>query len=600
MLVDARHGVVPQTRRHATLAHLVGMPHLVVAVNKMDLVDYRQERYARIVAEFRAFAARTGIDDVRFVPLSALTATWWWTAARISTGTTGPTLLEVLERRGGLAHRATRPSAFRCSTSRGPTATTDAAYLGRVEAGSHRRGRRVIVLPSGGRRIAHSRAPTRRHDCRARDCTPRSRSRSTTTLDVSRGDMHRASRRGAARRHTLSARRRCWFDERTARRAAHLPRAPHDARGARPRRPPRPPVDVSTQRQEPAPSVRDQRHRGRPADAAQPLVADRYWTTGRPAASSSSTRPPTTRSPRDDRARGDGHGLPRRRRPRRAGPHHAARGAPARGGRHRLPRRAGAPGDGGARPHAEKIAVGKRCGKRSTAQRFINKRLVDAARKHDVVVRLKGGDPMLFGRAQEEIGALKPAGVRFEVVPGVTAALAAAANCGSRSRGAALHARVTVATPRVGDIKARERLGAGLIAPTPAIYISAAEQQTITATLFAAGGPQHCGGHGGMPRRCPAQRIRCTTLQHCGARRCARHNNSASSCSGRRFFERGARMRRFRRREQHGAATPCAARGSIQFLHGFCSQLHEAAFCGFSYVLVWPIPQQHRTFDTTR
>ena len=53
---------------------------------------------------------------------------------------------------------------------------------------------------------------------------------------------------------------------------------------------------------------------------------------------------------------------------------------------------------------AEKIAVGKRCGKASTAQRFINKRLVDAAQKYEIVVRLKGGDPMIFGRAQEEIG----------------------------------------------------------------------------------------------------------------------------------------------------------------------------------------------------
>ena len=60
---------------------------------------------------------------------------------------------------------------------------------------------------------------------------------------------------------------------------------------------------------------------------------------------------------------------------------------------------------------AEKIAVGKRCGKHSTAQRFINKRLVDAARTHATVVRLKGGDPMLFGRAQEEIAALEAARV---------------------------------------------------------------------------------------------------------------------------------------------------------------------------------------------
>src|SRR5437868_8814940 len=76
---------------------------------------------------------------------------------------------------------------------------------------------------------------------------------------------------------------------------------------------------------------------------------------------------------------------------------------------------------------AIKIAVGKRCGRHSTAQRFINKRLVDAAREHRVVVRLKGGDPMLFGRAQEEIAALEAAAVPYAVVPGVTAALAAAA-----------------------------------------------------------------------------------------------------------------------------------------------------------------------------
>jgi len=78
-------------------------------------------------------------------------------------------------------------------------------------------------------------------------------------------------------------------------------------------------------------------------------------------------------------------------------------------------------------PEARKIAVGKRCGQRSTAQHFINKQIVDAAREHDVVVRLKGGDPMLFGRADEEMRALEAAGIEYEVVPGITAALASAA-----------------------------------------------------------------------------------------------------------------------------------------------------------------------------
>jgi uroporphyrin-III C-methyltransferase len=79
-------------------------------------------------------------------------------------------------------------------------------------------------------------------------------------------------------------------------------------------------------------------------------------------------------------------------------------------------------------PQAIQVEVGKRCGKLSSAQQFINKRLVDAAQKHKVIVRLKGGDPMLFGRADEEIQSLKDAGITIEVVPGITAALAGAAS----------------------------------------------------------------------------------------------------------------------------------------------------------------------------
>ena len=79
---------------------------------------------------------------------------------------------------------------------------------------------------------------------------------------------------------------------------------------------------------------------------------------------------------------------------------------------------------------AIKVPVGKRCGKLSSAQHFINKRLIDAAQQYNIIVRLKGGDPMLFGRADEEIQALKGSGIAVEVVPGITAALAAAASIG--------------------------------------------------------------------------------------------------------------------------------------------------------------------------
>ena len=76
---------------------------------------------------------------------------------------------------------------------------------------------------------------------------------------------------------------------------------------------------------------------------------------------------------------------------------------------------------------AIKVPVGKRCGKLSSAQHFINKRLIDATQKYQTIVRLKGGDPMMFGRADEEIQALKDHGIEVNVVPGITAALAGAA-----------------------------------------------------------------------------------------------------------------------------------------------------------------------------
>ncbi len=79
-------------------------------------------------------------------------------------------------------------------------------------------------------------------------------------------------------------------------------------------------------------------------------------------------------------------------------------------------------------PQAELIPVGKRSGQRSTAQALINQLLVDAAGRHQLVVRLKGGDPMLFGRADEELRALEDAGIEYEIIPGITAALAAAAS----------------------------------------------------------------------------------------------------------------------------------------------------------------------------
>lgn len=139
---------------------------------------------------------------------------------------------------------------------------------------------------------------------------------------------------------------------------------------------------------------------------------------------------------------------------------------------------------------AKKIEVGKRSGRHSTAQAFINKRLVDAARKHEVVVRLKGGDPMLFGRAHEELSHLKRNRIRFEIIPGVTAALAASAELGVSLTARGLSRSVAFLTTRAA---AGERpnnwLQVALAADTVAIYMGAREAEQITRALIAAGKP---------------------------------------------------------------------------------------------------------------
>src|SRR6267143_3443142 len=137
---------------------------------------------------------------------------------------------------------------------------------------------------------------------------------------------------------------------------------------------------------------------------------------------------------------------------------------------------------------ARKILVGKRSGRHSTAQSFINKRLVDAARKHGVVVRLKGGAPMLFGRAQEEIHALRKAGIDFEIVPGVTAATAASAELGVSLTRRGLARHVAFVTPRTGrGERGNDWAASVLAADTAVIYMGAGLAEEISAELIARG-----------------------------------------------------------------------------------------------------------------
>ena len=137
---------------------------------------------------------------------------------------------------------------------------------------------------------------------------------------------------------------------------------------------------------------------------------------------------------------------------------------------------------------AEKVAVGKRCGRHSTAQRFINKRLADAAARHKVVVRLKGGDPMLFGRAHEEVAYLKSRSIAVEIVPGITAALGASAELQVSLTRRGVSRSVVFATPRAAEgEKPSSWVRAVAAADTAVLYMALRDAQRVKDELIAAG-----------------------------------------------------------------------------------------------------------------
>lgn len=141
-----------------------------------------------------------------------------------------------------------------------------------------------------------------------------------------------------------------------------------------------------------------------------------------------------------------------------------------------------------AKPDAQRIAVGKRCRQLSTDQRFINRALVEAAQHHAVVVRLKGGDPMIFGRAQEEIKALQAAGVEYEIVPGITSALAAAAELGVSLTQRGVSRNVVFVTPRVAEAEsAGDWVQSALAADTAVLYMASGQAAQIAAALMQRG-----------------------------------------------------------------------------------------------------------------
>ncbi|HEY9353136.1 MAG TPA: GTP-binding protein, partial [Nocardioides sp.] len=152
VLVDARHGLTEQSRRHAVLLSLLRVPHLVLCINKMDLVDYSQEVYNKISAEFTAFATKLNIPDLEVIPISALQGDNVVTRSTNMDWYSGPTLIHHLEHVHVASDRdlvdvrlpvqyVVRPKSDEHHDYRG--------YAGQVAGGVLKPGDEVMVLPSG-------------------------------------------------------------------------------------------------------------------------------------------------------------------------------------------------------------------------------------------------------------------------------------------------------------------------------------------------------------------------------------------------------------------------------------------------------------------
>jgi sulfate adenylyltransferase large subunit len=154
ILLDARRGVVEQTRRHSYIAAILGIPHVVVAVNKMDLVDFSQARFDEIVVELAGLAEQLGVGDLRAIPVSALRGDNVVEGTDAMPWYDGPTLLEHLETIEIAADRDLDHRRFPVQWVIRPMSDDHhdyRGYAGQVAGGVWQAGDEVVVLPSGRR-----------------------------------------------------------------------------------------------------------------------------------------------------------------------------------------------------------------------------------------------------------------------------------------------------------------------------------------------------------------------------------------------------------------------------------------------------------------
>ncbi|MCO4855106.1 GTP-binding protein [Herbaspirillum sp. WGmk3] len=211
---DGSVELLTQTKRHSTIAHLLQIQHVIVAVNKMDLVDYDQTVYERIVGAYQQFAQQLGLKDVHAIPLSALAGDNVVEASARMPWYQGPTLITLLESLS--VYEDAHEEAFRfpvqlVARHNGHEANDFRGYMGRIEAGKVAKGDKLVVLPSGQSATVK--------DIRTLDGSLESATAGQSVtllldeyLDISRGDLLAAEAQPSTILKTINA-DVCWLSE---------------------------------------------------------------------------------------------------------------------------------------------------------------------------------------------------------------------------------------------------------------------------------------------------------------------------------------------------------------------------------------------------
>lgn len=266
-----------QTKRHSTIAHLLQIEHVIVAVNKMDLVNYDQTVYDRIVAAYTEFAKTLGLKDIRPIPLSALAGDNVVTRGEKLDWYQGPTLIELLESLSVYDESHDEPFRFPVqlvARHNGHEADDFRGYMGRIEAGKVKKGDKLVVQPSGQTATVK--------DIQTLDGSLEQAvvGQSITLLleeyvDISRGDMLAAADRPAELLKTVNAdlcwlseepldvRRKYWLKHTTRQVAARITKI--DTL-----------LDINTQEKRPADEVKLNGIASVTINVQQPLAADAY------------------------------------------------------------------------------------------------------------------------------------------------------------------------------------------------------------------------------------------------------------------------------------------------------------------------------------